>query len=654
VLVVAPIPDAATSDVTSSSIRSPQSSETRHAGGVGCGSLDRMRATLAVLVLMSILGGGCGDGDGGTAPPPPACRADLPAEPASTPYALRYDQLGYSTGARLWAVVLGAGQPAPRFRVYDVASRCWVADGTAGPRVVDAQSRAGTPLTGDRVDLSGIPGPGQYLVVLEDGARFGPITIGEAPYAPSITKLVAFLREQRCGATTAAISRHGACHLFASLGDGDPATHSGDGVAVDDGYAGSVTAQTGPAVDVEGGWHDAGDYIKFTGTTAFTLAVDLIALRDHRDALVRALGDTGYDELRRELRWGLDWLLAMLRGPTLYHQVSGERDHSGFRRPDDDTATPIDGYDQRPVFRFGAGRGANILGRAAAAFAAGAQVFADDPAYAAELLDAARRVYAAGKGRPAAQNPVPEDFYGEGSYRDDLALGAAALARVTGEDTFRAEALDLARKLEPRTGEPIYWGGVDALALLETALAYPADAPERAELAARLGSIADPILASDTAPRGAGGAFGYALEHFGNGTIEQSLGAACVCLAARRLGGHDGCLEVARSQLHWLFGLNPFGESFQIGVGTQFPQRPHHGLASTAGLVLDGAIVGGPTAIDEIDGWLPVPGADDPFARWSTDALFYQDSDENWVVNEPAIDFTAPLVFAIAELAEEE
>src|SRR5206468_1976856 len=114
----------------------------------------------------------------------------------------------------------------------------------------------------------------------DDGARFGPIHVGRRRFGPALARLVHFLRIQRCGRTSPELSRHGACHLYASVRDRNPATASGDGVAVDDGYGGAVSDTTGPAVDVEGGWHDAGDHIKFVGTTAFMLVCDLVALRD--------------------------------------------------------------------------------------------------------------------------------------------------------------------------------------------------------------------------------------------------------------------------------------------------------------------------------------------------------------------------------------
>jgi endoglucanase len=575
-----------------------------------------------------------------------AVHCELPQATRSTAYALRFDQVGYLPEANKWAVVLGEGGPAPEYRVYDLATGCSVASGTAGPRVLDTMSHAGTRLTGDRVDLSGIPRAGRYMVALGDGAQFGPVVVDAGAYAEVVPMLVRFLRAQRCGPTSQAISQHAACHLHASL-----RAYSGDGIAVDDGYTGKVDTGVGPAVDVEGGWHDAGDYIKFVGTTAFTLAVDLLALRDHPGAFPSALSV--------EMRWGLDWIVRMLGGAVMLHQVSGEKDHdTGFRLPDLDTSTPVPGYVQRPAFRFAPGKGGNLLGRSAAALALGSQVFANDAPYAASLLALAKTVYVAGSIRTVAQSPDPADFYEEDSVDDDLSLGAAVLAQVTGDAKYAGDALAHARALGPvpSKGEPLYWGDVRALAYLETALAEPKGSPERTEMSAALAALAAPILVESASATGPGGAFRYALTSFGNGSVEQALGAAAVCLAAHRLGSSPACAEVARTQLHWLFGQNPFGVSFMVGAGTSNPANLHHALAQAGHLTLTGAIVGGPASMSVLRGAhdesLPLPGAKGPFARWSTDALVYEDEAADYVVNEPAIDFTAPLVFILGELAE--
>jgi endoglucanase len=588
------------------------------------------------------------------APRVEAC-APLPP-PRASAYALRYDQLGYLPGREAWAVVVSAGAPPPGYRVVDVASGCTVAAGTAGPRVLDERSRAGTPMTGDLVDLSRVNRPGRYMVVTGDGGELGPVVVGGDVYAQALEGAVAFLREQRCGPTTREASLHGPCHLHASVARAS----SGDAIAVDDGYRGAVTAASGPSVDVEGGWHDAGDYIKFVGTSAFVLAVDLLALRDHAAALATPAAGGVREGLRAEMRWGLDWLVKMLGSGTLYHQVSGARDHDRpWRRPEADTTAPVPGYAERPVFRFRDGAGANLLGRSAAALALGAQVFADDAAYAAGLLALARKVYAAGKARPKPQEPDPPDFYAEDTVEDDLALGAALLAQATGERAFAEEALAHARKIEvPDAASPLDWSDVSSLAFLETALAEAEGSQARAEMSGALGRLAAPIAASAREPRGPGAAFRYALPSFGDGSVAESLGAAAVCLAARRLGLAPACAEVARAQLDWLFGQNPFGVSFMVGAGAAYPRAIHHAFGRAASVELPGAIVGGPSTMVELDRRrakdrsLTLPGASGPFAAWSTDDLVYDDTPFDYVTNEPAIDFGAPLVFVLAELLD--
>ena len=563
-------------------------------------------------------------------------------ESAASPYRVRYDQVGYSLDADRFAIVLSSGLSAPHYRIHDATTQCPVEEGTAGPRVLQATSRAGTPLTGDRIDLSALAA-GRYVVALEDGSWTGPIVVGKDVDAPILPLVGQFLAEQRCGPTTKSVSLHDACHLFKSIKDG----HSGDGVIVDDGAR--PPYRSTKSVDVEGGWHDAGDYIKFVGTTGYTLAVELMALRDHGDVL----GAPGKG-LASELRWGLDWLLKMVGGAEPFHQVGGEGDHDpDWRLPEGDTVKPIEAYDARPVFRLAKGSGRNVLGRSAAAFAFGSQVYAADGAYSQKLLAAARATYALAKARPRAQSPDPTDFYPEKVGEDDLVLAAAALARLTGEASYSSDAYSFGARLTPTPGTTVGWGSVDALALLEAARAFPPGSHERSDLARQLAALAAPIAATATSPVGPGGAFGYALPTFGNGSIAESLGAAATCLASRRLNGTPGCDVVARRQVHWMLGENPFGLSFLVGTGTTSPQNIHHSFGQAAHVTIPGAIPGGPTSAHILQGSkLPLPAKTDPYSPWSTDDLLYEDRTEDYVCNEPAIDFAAALVFTLGELAE--
>jgi hypothetical protein len=600
-----------------------------------------MRRLVFALHALFALAAGCAGG---------RSRATDPAAAGGASYFVRADQLGYLPGdGDRFAVVVSAGRPAPHYRIYreqandrpPAAAETPVAEGTAGPRVLDTTSRAGTRLSGDRIDLSHLP-PANYVAVLDDGTSTR-IAIGNDVYAKVLPLVGEFLAEQRCGPTTKAISKHDACHLYRSI----PQAHSGDGVAVDDGkpppYPGA------PPVDVEGGWHDAGDYIKFTGTTAYALSVELMALRDHAGAL----GAAG-DAFASELRWGLDWLLKMVAGPELYHQVGGEGDHDpGWRLPDGDTQKAIEAYDHRPVFRMAPGRGRNILGRSAAAFAFGSQVYKQDSAYSARLLAAAKKTYALAKERSGVQNPDPPDFYEEETGDDDLVFGAAALARATGDPAYAKEAHALGMKLHPEPGAQVGWHSVDAVALLEAARAQPTGSTERGELGRMLDAIAAPLAATARTPRGPGAAFGSALDFFGNNSIPESLGAAATCAAARSLNGTPGCDVVAHRQLHWVFGENPFGISYLVGAGTRGPQNVHHSFGQAAHVAVTGALAGGPTALRVLENSkLPPPAKTDPFAMWSTDDLLYEDRAKDYVCNEPAIDFAAALVYTLAEISD--
>ena len=123
---------------------------------------------------------------------------------------------------------------------------------------------------------------------------------------------------------------------------------------------------------------------------------------------------------------------------------------------------------------------------------------------------------------------------------------------------------------------------------------------------------------------------------------------------AESVGAASGCRDVAAAQVHWVLGQNPFGVTFVSGVGARSPMRPHHDLARVTGSAPLGAVVGGPSSlmVREHSGLAPPGHHATEFAAFSTRELFYQDSPDDFVVNEPAIDFTPALLYAIAALGE--
>ena len=139
----------------------------------------------------------------------------------------------------------------------------------------------------------------------------------------------------------------------------------------------------GGPVDVSGGWFDAGDYLKFTHSTAYNDVLLFLS--------ARMLGHHAPHSVETEARHGLDWLEKMWdsNDQMLYIQVgigSGNRagtfhgDHDKWRLPqaDDHDKGQVDRYvSHRPVFAAAAPGdkiSPNLVGRVSASFALAAQV----------------------------------------------------------------------------------------------------------------------------------------------------------------------------------------------------------------------------------------------------------------------------------------
>ncbi len=470
-----------------------------------------------------------------------------------------------------------------------------------------------------------------------------PLTVSEDATSAVLSMGWQFYAAQRCGA--GADTLHGACHLYGSVTDGDPATSSGDGLLVLPSStvdvcrisAGELSDGTHPPVDVEGGWHDAGDYVKFTHTTAFTVALLLGSYLRDPAAWPDSDGD-GSPDVLTAMEPGVRWLIAAHPDDdTLIYQVSDERDHDYWRLPEDDTWSPIGGLTQRPAYACGEAC-ANIAGRSAAALAMAAQAWAGrDDLLARSASTAAVSLYALGLARPGVQPTCPADFYPEDTWTDDMQLAAAALYRLTADSAYLDAATRWSADAGDTEGPPSY---ADVQVLADAWLAP--SVPDRAVLATRAAAVRAAFSASaDSDPTGWAGEGQW-------GSVATAAGYANACAWLVDIDGDSSCGDLSRWQVHAALGMNPYGVPWMVGISASGPLAISSPLTDVGGQPEIGAVVGGPASEATMqEGGIAAP-EDDPFADLQTSEMVYHDSVDDYVSNEAALDYTAQLLAAVA------
>ena len=473
-----------------------------------------------------------------------------------------------------------------------------------------------------RADLSRITAPGRYRVSVGK-LRSRPWTVTDGAEAPGIDAILGYFRANRDGSEPSPI--HGPAHL------NDAVVHPESPVA------------PGQAIDMTGGWMDAGDMIHFTQTTAFATAMLEASAR---------LAPANAAALTAEADVGLRWLLKAHPAPGVFvAQVGDERDHDlGFRDPAVDDASAEPGIGVRFAYPE---IGGDLGGKAATALALG-YLRTGDPRY----LAAARDWYDAGlaaarPARPLKRAGYPAyaaNFYAAPNWKDSMASGAAELHRATCaagacdgryEEDFRAFLSD-----SKQTGPYAAMGAVDDFASFGEAEAcgafgdgdaFPAEMRARGcELLKENGRIA-----AKQAARNAFGMPGY----FSWGTTAQNGAAGALAALSTAAGRSDGCRTAAGAR-DYLLGRNPYGASFVVGYGPRAPQHPHHWGSVFGEGVPAGAVVGGPAPLSEIRSQgFPVHG------KLGSSFATYEDRRADYVTSEPAIDYSAASILLLAALS---
>lgn len=190
-------------------------------------------------------------------------------------------------------------------------------------------------------------------------------------------------------------------------------------------------------VDLAGGYHDAGDYIKFTLTTAYAASMIAWSLYEFPDSYLT----TGlYDEALGQIRWAADYLMKATflddagKLVAYAHQVSDVTDHGCFWMPPEVRRTDL--CPRKAYFVWDERPGADVTAAAAATLAlTGLVTYANrqtqaDVDYAERCVAHAKALYEFAARHPESKAGDDGGLYNSNSTTDDLAWAAIWLYLV--------------------------------------------------------------------------------------------------------------------------------------------------------------------------------------------------------------------------------
>lgn len=563
---------------------------------------------------------------------------------------LHVNQLGYLAGGPVGATLATtAAEPVPWRLVGEDGAV--LATGVTTPRGFD-------PTAGEAVHVIEVPtgvvaGPATGLRLEADGELSPPFAVGGDLYGPLLADALRVFTLQRSGVE---IGPEIAGPAYArAAGHVDVAPNAGDG-AVRPLPAGGATTREGLdlyegwtgdyVVDGRGGWYDAGDQGKYVVNAGISVA-QLLGLVERSRRAGRPDGPAERLALD-EARFELDWMLRMQVAPGLplaglvHHKLHDERWTGLPTLPAEDPQTR---YVHRPST-------AATLNLAAVA-AQGARVLAaQDPAFAARLLAAARTAYDAAQAHPVLLAPdtnVLADA-GGGPY-DDIEIddewywAAVELFLTTGEARFATDLcanpyhLDGGKDAFPEVG--FDWRDVSAWARMQLAT-VPSVLPERRDVRAELVAAADAAIA---AARPFGHLYAPVGDAYAWGSNGMVANRAAVVAAAYEVSGDPRHRAAALAGIDYLLGRNALGLSYVTGHGTRFVRHQHSRWYAGA---LDpalpdappGTLSGGPNSAVQDDVSRALAGS--PAQRC------YVDDIGAWAVNEMTINWNAALAWLVA------
>ncbi len=351
---------------------------------------------------------------------------------------IRYNLAGYTPNAEQRIIVLS--------KTDDLSAKKWnlykgnesIANGILGASLTKANEH--TPVNFNYEIKFHATTPGAYQLIVE---TLDPvtITIKSPPYKEFVKEVLLGLRARR------------------SFSDGSyfhEKSHDGDASCIVREHNGASSfhhdnwENTSKKVNMLGGWYDAGDYIKFTHTIAYTAYNILLAYEINAgifSGLKHQANTSTFNDLLEEAHHGLSYLLKTMPTKELFIiQVADSFDHeAGSRLPENDFFW----NGKRPAF---SSKSRTQMSLTVAALSIGARIFNDeDRGFAENCKTKAVEIY---NEMQSGNNVVNSSyyrttdniFYQDDSYWDNMALAAAELFKTTGIQVYLDDANTYATK----------------------------------------------------------------------------------------------------------------------------------------------------------------------------------------------------------------
>lgn len=460
------------------------------------------------------------------------------------------------------------------------------------------------------IDFSEVKENGEYEISIGKIKSY-PFRISKTVYNQLSRTLLDFYKIQRCGYTNPYL--HKECHIS-------------DATSL---IVNSDTLKT--KLDVTGGWHDAGDYVKFLNTTAYSTYMMLFAYEFDPIRFGFDLNKNNVADILEEAKIGIDWMLrAVYNKNKFVTQVQDLRDHEvGWRMPEDDPLT----FD-RPAF---IGVGKNLIGIYTATMALAATIWKDVlnyPEFAEQCRQSAEYFYSINQSVPDIDKSG-SGMYIDKTYEGKLALGAAELYRLTNNKKYLNDAMVLADS----AGSDFWWSWGDINSLTHFRLAkYDVKYSDYIK-----NNLIEFNKRKDENLFGKGAKLSW-------GTNNVLLGIVLQNILWKKLTNDNSFDSLEAYQRDFILGRNPWGISFIYQVGDNYTQNFHHQISYFKNK-LPGGFAAGPASKEFLRSYNIQYETPDKYARFQTDEIYYRDDKADYITNEPTITANATAIFVFGNLS---